>query len=751
MHDTASNLAAAQRRIAALTGMSLLALAPVTFAQTESAAPEPASDGSSSQKLEEVVVSATKRIERIQDVPFAISAVNAETLVKRGELKLIDYSARVAGLQISDQSAASKQSSIVIRGLSGAGNGNPTAAMYLDEAPLNASTYFGNGIGVPDLDPGDLERIEVLKGPQGTLYGATSLGGLVKFVTRQPDFSAFSGRAELSTIGVGGGEWGYGIRGRINAPIAERAAVSISAFKRDDPGFIDDPTRGRENLNGADNYGGRAAVTIQASERVDVNLSVLHQRQQTDGASTVYLNLVTGERIGGDLKQNTIPGSGAGDAKSTIATGTVKADLDSFEITSATSYIRRDFTFANDLSDYFGALFSAPPPLGLGLTGAGGLYRSHTRNEKFTQELRLNSTSQTDFLGWQFGVFYADEDNRIDQLADIVSSATGASIPNTPLLSRIDLPSTYEEIAGFGSLSLRFSPVFDVEAGVRYSHNEQSSTQTVARFTTVTVADADSSEEKTTFSFNARYRPTRDLTVYGRIASGFRPGGPNVGQTGANATYDSDAVVSYEVGTKGALVDGTVTFDLAAFYVDWDDIQLQGNDPATGIQFFSNAGTARSKGIEAAFVLAPLPGLSIDANAAYTDAYLITPFTLVGTYAPAGSQLPYAPKWAWHLGVDQSFDLSSNWQLHAGAAYRYVGERESFFEATAATQRYTLDAYDTVDFTVGFASDRFDINLFLRNAFDERAYVGAGQAFRTIRAVAVNQPRSVGVSVTGKF
>lgn len=726
----------------ALAGSSLCAVATAATAQ-ESPAARTAEEVSEPNASEDIVVTATKRSERLQDVPFAISAVDTDRLTTQGEVKLIDISARVPGLQISDQAVTSKQSALVIRGLSGAGNGNPTAAIYLDDAPLNASTYFGNGTGVPDLDPGDLARIEVLKGPQGTLYGATSLGGLVKYITRPPEFLDFSARLEAGASNVKDGEWGYSVRGRINAPLSDRAALTVSAFRRRDPGFIDDPSRGRTDINSGDQYGGRAALRVRPADNVDVNLSAIYQRQKTDASNTVYLSLATGRPVGGDLQQNIIPGGGSSDARSEIFTGTARIDLGGASITSATSYISRKFEFASDLTDFFGPTLPA---------GTGALYRSSTNNDKFTQELRATSTSTSSFIGWQVGAFYTSENSTLHQNVDLVLATTGVSVPNAPVITRIALPSTYEEYAGSGTFTLRFASKFDIEGGARVSHNSQTSVQTVQRGALITAAAADSSESKTTFSVSARYRPWSQLTMYARIASGFRPGGPNVGQTGSKAIYGSDSAISYEIGAKGAAFDHRLTFDLAAFYVDWTKVQLQGNDPATGIQYFSNAGRARSKGLEASAVLQPVPGLTLDGNIAYTDAYLVDAFTtLAGTYAPANSQLPFSPKWAYHLGADYSARLSGEWSARTAVAYRYVGKRASFFESTAAVSRVLLDPYETVDFSLGVENRRFEINLFLRNAFDERAIVSAGQAFRTLRLGAVNQPRTFGIALVGRL
>lgn len=722
-------------------GVSALALATAAAGQE---ATRPA-------QLDEIIVTATKRAERLRDVPFAISAVNAETLAARGEVKLIDFSARVPGLQINDQSARGDQTAIVIRGLSGAGTGNPTTALYIDDIPLNTSTVLGGGATLPDLDPGDLARIEVLKGPQGTLYGATSLGGLVKFVTRQPEFGEFSARLEATALNVKSGDVGYGLRGRVNAPLGSDVALSLSAFKRKDPGFIDNPSRRLNNLNSANHWGARAALALRPADGLTVNLSVLSQRQDIDGGPLVFLDGASGALVAPPLEVNAIPRNGDQTTRATIVNSAVEADLGAVKLTSITSYAWRRFGGLADLNDVFGPLVAAPPPAGLGLANASAFFFSATRSEKFTQEVRLRSNATSDLLGWQLGVYYTEEESRLLKETQVADLTTGEIIANAPVLSRIASPSTYDELAGFGTLTWRISPVFDVEGGLRYSHNKQTSSQIVTRFASVTSARAESSEETTTFSINGRYRPSQNLMAYVRVASGFRPGGPNIGQTDDRATYAADSVTSYETGLKGEFLDRRLTVDFGAFHVDWKDIQLQGNDPTTSLAFFFNGGKARSKGAELAVVLTPIPGLTLDGNVAYTDAYLITAPKFPGTNAPPGSQLPYSPKWAAHLGAEYGFDVTSAWKGRAGVAYRYVGDRASFFESAATRPRFELPSYNSVDFTLGAESDRLAVLLFLRNAFDERALVSASAIQRTLRVGVVNQPRTIGVTATAKF
>jgi outer membrane receptor protein involved in Fe transport len=222
----------------------------------------------SEEDAAEIVVTATKRPERVRDVPFAITVVDAANLTKRGEVRLQDISARIPGLQTPDQSNGGAQTSIVIRGLSGSGAGNPTSAVYVDDTPINASTFFGFGTSVPDLDPGDLARIEVLKGPQGTLYGATSIGGLIKYVSRDPDVRSIEAEAQAGLTSVAEGGEGFSLRARVNVPLSQQAAISVSGFTRRDPGFFDNLANNGRDFNRADNYGGRAALYAEVADNV---------------------------------------------------------------------------------------------------------------------------------------------------------------------------------------------------------------------------------------------------------------------------------------------------------------------------------------------------------------------------------------------------------------------------------------------------------------------------------------------------
>jgi iron complex outermembrane receptor protein len=213
-----------------------------------------AADATATGSVEEVVVTAQKRTELLREVPAAVTAVTSSSLQNIGAARLDDYVAKIPGLTVSNVSSANGTNQVALRGLTTGVGGNPTVGIYIDDSPFGASGGFG-AFNVPDIDPQDLQRVEVLRGPQGTLYGAGSLGGLLKYVTAAPDPSHFFGRMEVDGSTVDGGSQGYALRAAANMPLNEKVALRVSAYDRDDPGFIDNVKTGEQNVNDYRYYG----------------------------------------------------------------------------------------------------------------------------------------------------------------------------------------------------------------------------------------------------------------------------------------------------------------------------------------------------------------------------------------------------------------------------------------------------------------------------------------------------------------
>jgi iron complex outermembrane receptor protein len=698
--------------------------------------------------LEEIVVTANKRTERLIDTALAVSAVNASDLTENGAVRLEDYSATVPGVSISNNAAGGVQTQVVFRGIATGSGGNPVTAVYIDDTPITSATQLGGGGSFPDFDPADLQRVEFLRGPQGTLYGAASLGGLVKYVTRRPDFAEFSGRAELDAASADQGATGGGARLRLNVPLGAAVALTASGFYRRDPGFIDNLLTGQKDINTAYRSGGRMAVAIKPTEDLTIQGSVLQQVIDMDAVATIDTNN-SGAPLYRGLQVSRPPGSSRLDSRFTLYDLSINDELDAFEVIADTSYGIQDTTAAVDYTKVIGGLVDTLAGQPAGTSGAVVLQPFTT--EKFSQEVRAQSTAPG-FLGWQAGAFYTHEHITSSSLVDPVIAQTGDPAPASfglPNLGEGVIRARYEEVAGFGTLTLNFTPQLSVSGGLRYSYLQLKNDQALTGLLLGSSAQSgSSSDNKLTFSFNPEYKFTPDVMIYGRIASGYRPGGPNIA-TSDPATYKPDTVVSYEVGTKGEFLDRLLTVDFSGFLINWNDIQVQQTQlgPAgTPINYVGNVGQARSQGVEAAFLVRPREGLTLNANVAYTDAH----FTNDTSLARTGDRLPISAKFAGQIGGEYRFDVQPGWTPFFGASFRYVGSRLGELAASPAIPRFVLPSYSTVDLRTGCEHEGFEISIYLRNAADRRGYTGVF-GFGPYSTVGVLQPRTVGMSLAKSF
>ena len=416
------------------------------------------STGTSREDLDEVVVSAEKRIERLQDVPVPVSLVNSESLAENGQVKLQDYFSSVPGLNVAPPSEHPTQV-LSIRGITTGEGSNPTVGISVDDVPYGASTNLGGGSVIPDIDPGDLARVEILRGPQGTLYGASSMGGLIKFVTVDPSTASISGRVQASVSGVQqGAEPGFGVRAAINVPLGSDLAVRISAFSRQDPGFINNPMTHEDGVNEAHANGGRVSLLWKPTDILSWKLSALFQETKADGQNEV--DILPGLR---GLEQNYIPGVGGNSVESQAYSSVFTAALGTLTLTAVSGYNINSFT---DSNDYTYALGSTTQRL-FGVSGAPTIDNNKTK--KFSQELRLSATlgANLDFL---LGGFYTHEDSDLVQGNLAEDTTTGRDIAQT---FAVNVPSTYQEYAAFSDLTFHFNDKFDVQVGGRESHISQ--------------------------------------------------------------------------------------------------------------------------------------------------------------------------------------------------------------------------------------------------------------------------------------
>jgi iron complex outermembrane receptor protein len=700
-------------------------------------------------QLDEVVVTAQKRSERLQDVPVSVTSIDAASLAEHDAVQLQDYLQNVPNVSVGGVSSG--RTSIVVRGIStGVGN-NPTTGITIDDVPFGSST--SNGLGdvlLPDLDPADLDHIEVLRGPQGTLYGASSMGGLVKFVSAAPQLDAFSGRLQLDGNSVDHGGTGYGIRGSANIPlVTDQLAIRASGFYREDAGFIDDSLQGRDNANVAKVYGGHVAALWQIAPAVNLRISALLQNQtaSASGSEDVY---ITGQPVYGDLIHQRLPGTDGFQANVRLYSATLTADLGVATLTSITGYGQSDNSFPQDVSGTFGPFTSL-------FYGAPASVRINNRfgTNKLSEELRLASgTGQR--LEWLGGLFYTREKSDAGELIFPVDTATGAALPVQELI-QVAAPTTFKEYAGFGDLTYHFSEQADVTVGARYSRNSQEYDETDNGLLVggVSTVAGRSDDDSTTYLFTPRYRFSDSVMTYARIATGYRVGGPNSGApAGVPATFGADKTLNYELGVKSELLERRLSLLADVFYIRWSDIQLRAVDPDNGFSYYANGGDARSQGLEVSVAFTPIAGLKLTGNAGYSDAQL-TEKGPNGIYAPDGSQLPGSSNWTGSLAAEGQVPVGDSLNAFGTATVSYLGSRLGAFTSDVTAPRFEIPSYVVVDLQTGVRSDRWTASLFVKNLSDKRGLTGTG-ALNAISGqgvfyASVIQPRTIGLSVATKF
>ncbi len=723
-------------RTGVLTGLTLSTL-PLLPAVGQTASEEPI-------LLEEIIVTAQKRLENLQTVPASISVLSGERIAKASPSGLADYAAYLPGIAIRSGGSPG-QVSVSLRGISTIGPG-ATVGTYIDDTPLGSSANYARAaIYALDLFPYDIEQVELLRGPQGTLYGASTMGGLLKYVTRKPvlDDTQMKLGSELSgTDGAGGANWG--VRGQINLPvIQDRMAVQASFYRQKNEGYIDNSRTGSQDINPSTQKGARVSVLWRPTAPVTVRLSAMFQNVDSRNNSVVAYDIATDQPIAGRLDSRYYldqPFTKDLD----LYTASVDWDLDFATLTSASSYSKAETQTVQDASAIYGVAY---PILTRGLVPAGlSRFTLSLDHEKFTQEVRLTSPTRDGFE-WMLGGFYTKEDSTNLQYAT-AQSMNGTVISALNPLADASLPSTYKEVAVFGNATLALTDRFDVTAGLRWARNEQDFeqiSQGVLLGAPIRVP-GQSSENVTTFMVSPRFRVDDDVMLYVRVASSYRPGGPNVTLPNVPPSVDADTLVSYETGVKSTLFDGRLQANATVFYVDWDDVQISAS--SGGFTYLQNGGKAKSAGLEFETVFIPVDGWRLGANGAYTDPTFASDVPAVG--AADGDHLPLIPKYSFALTADYGWDVVGDWGANVGAGYRWTGAVNSLPESSPLFVR--TKSYGVLDLNAGVSNDMVALRLYVRNATNSHATTAAslittalGSSVQIDRTVF--QPRTIGLSL----
>jgi iron complex outermembrane recepter protein len=732
-----------------------LRLAQATRGASSEPPPVTSASPTSAATLEEIIVTAQKREERLQDVPVPVTAISAAALVDRDQLRLQDFYSSVPGLTVAP--GATSFQLLSIRGITTGFGTDPTVGVTIDDVPYGGSTNLGGGSVVPDIDPGDLARIEVLRGPQGTLYGASSMGGLVKFVTTDPSTEEVRGHLQVGGSGVRNGDGlGYNVRGSINVPVSDTAALLASGFTRQDPGYIDNPVLDINGLNRQRVSGGRLSGLWRPTQDFTLRLSALYQDYKGDGSSDVDVpNPLYPQTTGlGGLQQNYLRGTGGYDRKVQAYSATATANVSGIKLVSVTGYNVNESSNSFDDTYALGA-FLTQPFFGV----SGSPFFDSGKTEKFTEELRA-SGELTPKIDWLTGGFYTHESSH-SVLTYVAEDPTTGRVAGVGLSTSV--PTIYREYAGFADMTFHFTDRFDVQAGGRESEIRQ----TVSETNTGPYASAifyplsspviypavDSSASAFTYLVTPRFKLSSDLMLYARLASGYRSGGPNAAP-GEPRQYSPDKTQTYEVGFKGSFLESALSVDASAYYIGWKDIQITLQAPNGGFTYNANGSRAKSEGVELSVEASPLVGMRIGIWGVWNEAVLTQPFpTASSAYGVAGDRLPYSSRWSGHLSLDEQFPLTSRVNANVGASLSYVGNRLGQFTSPppAIPPRQHYPSYAETDIHAGLTMDSWTGNLFVNNLADKRGILRGGLGDFPPFAFTYIQPRTVGISIGRKF
>jgi outer membrane receptor protein involved in Fe transport len=709
---------------------------------------------------EAIIVTAEKRPQLLIDVPQSVSVVPGADLETQHATNFQDYLKLVPGLQL-DQSRPG-EGRLIVRGVNTGGVAS-TVSVYVDESPFGSSSGLVNGaVLAGDFDTFDLNRIEVLRGPQGTLYGASSLGGVLRFVTNAPSSAGVEvrGRAGLEAVDHGG--VGYNANAVINVPLSPTIAFRASGSYRKDAGFIDSIGTGgsdvQKDINADRVYGGRASLLFKPSNAASIRLTALAQNVDADEPTLIEADSVTLRPLHGLSESQFVPQFS--NLHYRLYNGTGIFDLGFANLTTSTSFSRQDQNERSDLTVAFSGLLTAA----FGLPVNEFIEPQKTNLTKFTQEARLSG--ETSFADWLVGGFYTHEKGLIEQ--DLVAVQPGTLTPVTlpaafaPTLGHLDLNSKYKEIAGFVNATLHLTSQFDLQFGGRYSRNDQSAEQTTVGVLAGGTTDElnTSSEHVFTYSVAPKYKINKNTTIYARVAKGFRPGGPNVIAPNAPPsvprTFGSDSVVSWEAGVKAQSTDHRFSIDAAAFHINWTGIQLFTVVVANGVPFGVNinGSSAKSDGVELTATARLVPGLDLSVNGAYTNARLTgsTPASVGGFI---GNQLPFTPKLSVAANADYHWRLSPGARAHLGASLRHLsgqtGNFDAAFFAAHGRQRH-VDPYQVIDVNGGVDFGRFNLDAYVKNLGDSRGVTSiAGTTTPIFPGGAIGtgiiRPRTFGLSL----
>ena len=735
------------------TALAVASFVPM-LAMAQAGAPAPAASAASAASAAEtqtVYVTASRRREPAREVPMQVDRLSTVELEQSGARSLIDYLGSQPGVDVKTNGGAGL-GAVSIRGVTTGDQTIATVGTYIDDVAYGSSSAFAAGSQTAlDMALLDLNHIEVLRGPQGTLYGAGAMGGVIKYVTNEPDTGELSGKVALgasATKGGGasatkGGGAGNTVNAVVNVPIkADVAALRVSAFHDHDGGFVDVlGAAAGKNLDKGDTNGGRVALLVEPSARFHIRATALTQDIKRGNSDFTDVDPATGKPVDGWNQREQMlrePHS----MRTSQGALDLEYDFGPARLNSITSIQRSKLGQVYDLSAVYAPLinqFFGFLPDTVSEDIAADVHKT-------TQEFRLTSAAGGS-VEWLAGLYWDRE--TADQKQHVLDTlASGSPLPDLALL---DLVSKYEEMAAYGDVTWNATPTLAFTGGVRVAQNKQDFTQNASGpLAGSSFPAAHSKETPKTWLATARYALTPTSNVYVRAASGYRPGGPNAvlddpatGVPLAPPTFAHDSLWSYEAGYKGDLFDNTLSIETAVYDIRWNDIQQVYS--VNGFGVVVNGGKAEIQGFELGATWRPSARWSVVGHLATTDGRLKEDAPGLGT---AGQRLPNSADLAASLGVKAAFDLAGHASWF-GASERHAGERDA-----SVGGAYRMPAYWLTDLNGGIDFGRVALALYVRNVFDAHAQLGTSTSEMSLGGpaqVELARPRTFGMTLTASF
>lgn len=703
-----------------LRGHLLTGVATLMLALPNGASAQTTTAGAGAEEpvlLEEIIVTAQKRLERLVEVPMAITAVTSAEIERRGVSSLQDLQYAVPGLSLVETGPG--QERLQMRGVS-ATNGLPTVGQYLDEMPISTDDNT-QSLGLRFID---MERVEVLRGPQGTLYGEGSMGGTIRYLTANPNLSEFSGKFEAQAGAVTDGGTAGRVNGVVNLPVVEdRVGLRVAAGYENTGGWIDSLATGESNVNAAKIFTIRGKLLAEITDNLQASLMVLHQDQKQN-----YQNYGTDRRTASPLATFNNPNYD-------LVNAVVRWDLGWASLLNSFGYQNAKNSTMTDLSSVYVPLmplFGFPQgfitSVGLGSTSDIDIY---------TDELRLAS-APGGVLEWTVGLY----GRQLDRSG--VSKTVTA--PGTASFDLISATATAKSKAGavFGELAWNATDQLTVTGGLRYFAEKRDLTAVSASFGMPATNNNSGDFSSVNPRVNISYKLSSDGLVYASAAKGFRSGGFNSAATGGPADYDPENLWTYELGTRHQLFDQRLTFDAAVYYNDWKGVQSSFFPVGAAIGYITNGGKVQGSGVDASVTAHPVGGLTLNATYGWNN----LSYKTASAEHAIGDGVDYAVQESWSGYIDYRRHVFGDTKGFARLDYQHAG-RSSIINR-GSNVNVAIGARDLLNARIGLDFGNVELSLFADNLTDVSTPIVPGP-YGVILENIEPTPRIIGVNVKTAF